>query len=114
MAYAGVPGYFTTCLTVGTTPINLLTAVTAVNAGFANLTQNVSVLRIQSDQSNGANIIYVGDVNTSASTPSYGYQLLVHDQVPYQSPLNVNVPLGAIWVVASAAGCQINIEIYNV
>lgn len=111
-AYVGNPGYVGLCITVGTTPVNLLAAAVLIDIALSTVVQNCSALSIQADLVNGSNQIYVGDVNIS--TTRYGYALLAHDQVPYHSPINTNVPVNQIWLLGAAASLQVNIEMWFV
>ena len=91
-----------------TNPHNLLALLVAVDSSLAGIIQNVSQLSLQAGNGNGANLVYVGDANVSPTRKAY--ELLVHDQ--YQSRKEaMNVPIGAIWLLASAATVVVNVEI---
>ena len=87
---------------------NLLALLIAVDPSLGAVLQNCQTLRIQADNANGASTVYIGDLNLSLTR--YGYQLMVHDQVPY-ALLSYTVPLAAIYVMASAATAYLNVEV---
>jgi hypothetical protein len=104
-----VGAYYGIQVTLADTAVhNLLTLLQAVDSSLNGVLQNCQTLKIQADDSNGANTVYVGDSNVSTSR--FGYRILTHDQVPY-SLISYQVPLAAIWVLASAATCKLNVEI---
>lgn len=104
------PAYVGVSVTLSDTNAhNLLTLMTAIVTSLGGVLQNCATLAIQADNSNGANIVYIGD--SSVSTTRYAYQLLVHDQYRYSGNPAQSVPLSAIWVLASAATCQLNVEV---
>ena len=108
--YTGIPGYVAVSITLSdTTAHNLLAQIVAIVPAMAGAI-NCSALSLQADLVNGANAIYVGDA--SVSTSRYGYALLGHDQVPYHSPINMNVPLNQIWLLAQASAVQVNVEVW--
>lgn len=89
---------------------NLYDLLVAIDDSLAALQQNVGALSIQADDSNGSNGVLIGDSLISAS-PRCAYRLLVHDQNPYQSPQNMQIPLKAIYVLAEGATCKLNVQI---
>ena len=87
----------------------LLPLLVAVDASLAGVLQNVQWMQIQSDDSNGANSVLVGDSLLSGSR--YGLKLLVHEGQP-QFKEAMNIPLGAVYVMmGSGASGQINVLI---
>lgn len=93
-----------------TNPHSLLALLGAIDADIlTDILQNVQSLRIQADDSNGANFVYIGDDQVSSTRKAYS--LLLRDQVPYQSPAAIQVPLKDVYVRASAATCMLNVEI---
>lgn len=106
-----VPGYVAVSVTLSdTNSHNLLALMIGIVPAMAGVLQNCGALSLQADVSNGSNSVYVGD--SAISTTRYGYALLAHDQVPYHSPLNNNVPLNQIYLLASTSPCQVNVECY--
>jgi len=86
----------------------LLPLLIAIDSTLAGILQNVGQLALQGDAANSSNLVRVGDANVSATR--YGYQLAAGIQRVYQKE-GMSVPLGAIYVQASAATSYLNVEI---
>lgn len=108
---AVLDAYYGVTLTLAdTTAHSLLALLIAAVPAFAEVRQNCSSLRIQADLGNAGLTVRVGDA--SVSTTRCAYEISTHDQVPYESPSSLQVvPLGAIYVLASAATALIHVEI---
>ncbi len=105
---AALAAYYGISLGVTTSAQSLLALLGAVEPALLEVQQNCAALRVQAANSNETAIVYLGDANVSSSRRAY--ELLLHDQVPYESPANLNIPLRAIYVVASGSA-TINVEV---
>jgi hypothetical protein len=93
-----------------TSPHQLYALMLAVEPALAGVLQNVKSLRIQCDLNNGGNNLLVGD--SSISLTRFGERLLAHDQESYTSPVAIEVPLKAYWVLAEiGTPCLANVEV---
>ncbi len=88
---------------------NLYTLLAAVESDLAGLVQNVSMLRIQSADSSGANLTYIGDVNVA--TTRIGRSLLKNESAHWVSQFNMNIPVRDMYVLASGATCTLYCEL---
>jgi hypothetical protein len=89
-------------------PHQLLPLLVAIDSTLSNLLQNVGSLQIQADSGNGANYVLVGDANVATSRMAY--KLAAGASRPYQKEA-MSIPLGAVYLRASAATCLVNVEI---
>ena len=94
---------------------NLLTLLKAVDTSLSGVLFGCQSLQIQSDDSNGANPVYIGDSHLDYALPRYSMKLLVHEVSLYHWPVSYQVPLAAIYIQCPAATAQapmqINVEI---
>ena len=102
-----IQAFYGISVDVTTSAQSLIALLGAVEPALLEVLQNCAALRIQAASTN-SEIVYVGDASVSSSRCAYA--LFGQDQVPYQSPANLNVPLKDIYVVASGAAV-INVEI---
>lgn len=104
MSISTTPSRFARTLTVGASPVTLLSLIQAINANFSG---QVSELTIQASDGNGANNIFVGDLNVS--TTDYGVKLPAGASYTERSVRGNNIALDSVYVVASAAAQKINV-----
>ena len=87
---------------------SLLALLTAVDSTLSNILQNVGELSLQGDSQNSSNFIYVGD--SAVSTTRYGLKLAVNGIRTYSKEAR-SIPIGAMYVLASAGTVYLNVEI---
>ncbi len=105
-----VNAYYGVSITLADTNAhNLYDLLVAIEPELAGLVQNVQSLRIQADDSNSSNAVYIGDAAVASTRMSYN--LLVHDQNVYTSPVAIQIPLKAMYVRAAGATCILHVEI---
>lgn len=76
------------------------------------ITATVSYLSIQASYTNGGTIVYKGDENVKNNGTRQGKELLAGDtDVQQASPYIVN--LNEVFLMASANGAIINVEVHN-
>src|SRR4051812_30678553 len=94
------------CITVAladTSVHSLYDLLVAVEPELADIRQNIGSLRIQSADSSGANLTYIGDVHVA--TTRIGRSLLKNEETHWISQFNMNIPLRDMYVLASGATC---------
>ena len=104
---AVLPALAGVSLTLPTNQSNLLALLIAADARLGAVLQNCATLSIQAALANGANAVYVGDLNVSATNK--GIELLAHDQFLGQGQPAMNVPLGSVYFWATTAGLIVNV-----
>jgi hypothetical protein len=101
--------YYGIQITLADTNVHsLLALLTAIDGSLSNILQNVGEMSLQGDSQNSTNFIYVGDSSVSASR--YGLKLAVNTIRTYSKEAR-SIPLGAMYVLASAATVYLNVEI---
>ena len=100
--------YYGITVVVGTTALNLLTLLRAIES---DVQATCRELRIKSDRGNGAAILSVGDENVaSADAARKGYSLDTGEFRDYRAEQNT-VQLGRIYIIATVGATEVNVEI---
>ena len=98
--------YKTVTISVTGTAVNLLAALQAVDPSVLGAYREVN---IQSDPSNGASNIFVGDDQLSSSR--MGANLTSGSTRNYREGLMSGVPIANMWVMASSGTDKVNVEL---
>lgn len=101
--------YYGITVVIGTTALNLLALLRAVEA---DVQATCRELRITSSRSNTTNeIVSVGDENVlSTAAGRKGYSLLVTEFRDYRAEIN-SIQLGRIFIISDTVTTEVNVEI---
>jgi hypothetical protein len=105
----GVKPFYAMTVTVGTTPVSLLSLMQAIDSTIIGAAREIS---IQSDPTNSGSVL-IGDSLVKVSPQRCMAIFLSGDSSLTRAGLQTQVPLSALYAVATAANQLLNVGVWD-